>query len=397
MNTTHRILALMYCVAGLLVLMIVSCGQQNTGWDTSSGVAMTLLENTDIPEAIKAVEAAVPLRTMQGSGLAGAMGGVNLKAQRAGTYDVRLPLPQLTDCQTPVCYNLCTKPKTALVACRLQEWSDGNAFVNLTLNVNKGQEVIVEWSSVVLIVAKPIVENRTEPDAFRVATACAQADDPQIKKLADKLWPATGTARDYAANIQEFIRKMEPQKRPKSLDALGILASGQNTICTANANLACALMRAKQVACRSIATLPPLSCRFEMHRIVEYFDNGIWVPFDPSRVHTDIPLKPWQNIIMAKTRVVDEQTSMKPRLAAMRGCPFGQEAEISRPGLNLFSKDFFWTLAVPLAEFEVTDEAFTLTMRQWRRFQETGDLSVAQSKAASARDLSQYLEAMKIK
>jgi hypothetical protein len=351
--------------------------------------------NTVISEAIKTVEAAGPRPTMHGTGLAGAMGGVNLKAQRDGTYDVRLPLPQLVGGQVPVCYSLDAKPKTALTACRLQERKDGNVFLNLTLNVNKGQDVTIEWSSVVLIVAKPILENRNAPEAFRTPTACAQADDPQIKELAAKLWPATGSAREYAASIQEFISGMEPRKRPMSLDALGILASGYNTICTANANLACALMRAKQVACRSMAALPTLSRRFEMHRIVEYFDNGTWVPFDPSRVYADIPLKPWQNIIMVKTSVEDEQTSMKPRPGAMRGCPFGQEAEFARPGLNLFGQAFFWTIAVPLAEFEVTDGAAALTAGHWRRFLETGTLSAAQFKAASTRNVGQYLEAMK--
>ena len=88
---------------------------------------------------------------------------------------------------------------------------------------------------------------------------------------------------------------------------------------------------------------------------------------------------------------------MKPRLGAMRGCPFGQEAELSRPGLNLFGQTFFWTIAVPLAEFEVTDEAATLTARDWKRYLKTGTLNAAQLKAASTRDLGQYLEAMKTK
>jgi len=395
MKPDSRTVAVRICMAAQLFLITTGCGEQSPGWDVASGVSISPSEDTGIPEAIRLVETAVPRRTMQAIGLAGAMGGVNLRAQRNGTYDVRLPLPQLVDSQIPVWYSLEAKPKEALTACRLQEQMDGNAFVNLTLNVNKGQKITIEWSSVILIVDRPLLKDRTEPEAFRAATACAQANDPQIKELAEKLWP--GTARDYAANIQKFIREIEPRKRPMSLDALGILASGQNTICTANANLTCALMRAKQVACRSIATLPTISRRFEMHRIVEYFDNGNWVPFDPSRVYADIPLKPWQNIIMAKTSIADEQTSMKPRLGAMRGCPFGQEAELARPGLNLFGQAFFWTIAVPLAEFEVIDEAAMLTADHWKQFLKTGVLNEAQLKAASARDIGQYLEAMKTK
>jgi hypothetical protein len=190
---------------------------------------------------------------------------------------------------------------------------------------------------------------------------------------------------------------MQRRKQPMSLDAEGILDSGQNTICTANANLACALMRARQIPCRSIATIPTVSRRFEMHRIVEYHDHDAWITFDPSLVYADIPLKPWQNIIMAKTSVVDEQASMKPRPGVMRGCPFGQEVEFARPGLNLFGQAFFWTMAVPLAEFEVTDEASKLTAELWERYLKTATLSEAQLKAVMARDLDHYLEAVKIK
>jgi hypothetical protein len=132
-----------------------------------------------------------------------------------------------------------------------------------------------------------------------------------------------------------------------------------------------------------------------MHRIVEYADNGAWIPFDPSSVYVDIPLKPCQNIIMAKTTVPDEQAAMKPRAGAMVGCPLGHEVEFSRPGLNLFGSDFFWTIAAPLAEFQVTDEAVALTAQEWRRFLASGTLGAGQLKAASARDPDKYLEALK--
>ena len=94
-------------------------------------------------------------------------------------------------------------------------------------------------------------------------------------ELAGRLWPATGKTRDYAANIQEFIRIMQRRGQPRSLDAVGILESGQN-------------------------------------------------------------------LSMGKTSMADEQASMKPRLGSMYGCPFGQEVEFARSGLNLFGQAFFW-------------------------------------------------------
>jgi hypothetical protein len=382
-------------MAGLFVLMTAGCGQDRPAWDDASGVTMSPAGSTGIPEAIRAVESAVSPKAMQGSGLAGAMGGVHLKGQRAGSYGVRLPLPQMIDGQTPVCYALGATPETALTACRLHAQADGNAFITLTLNVKREQEVRIDWSCVVLIAAQPRAEGGASPEPYRAATACAQSEHSQIKELAGQLWPATSRAHDYAASIQKFIRDMKRKEQPVSFDALGILKSGQNTICTANANLACALMRARQIPCRSIATLPTIPRRFEMHRIVEYADNGAWIPFDPSSVYVDIPLKPCQNIIMAKTTVPDEQAAMKPRAGAMVGCPLGHEVEFSRPGLNLFGSDFFWTIAAPLAEFQVTDEAVALTAQEWRRFLASGTLGAGQLKAASARDPDKYLEALK--
>lgn len=88
---------------------------------------------------------------------------------------------------------------------------------------------------------------------------------------------------------------------------------------------------------------------------------------------------------------------MTPRPGSMIGCPFGQEVEFAQPGLNLFGQAFFWTIAVPLAEFEVTDEASRLMAGLWERYLKTGALSEAQLKAALARDLGHYLDAIRTK
>ncbi len=141
---------------------------------------------------------------------------------------------------------------------------------------------------------------------------------------------------------------------------MGILKSGENSICTANANLATALMRSKGIACRSVAVIPPTSERLEMHRIVEWTEKDRWVSFDPSSLQTDIPAKPWQNIIMAKTTTQDEQVAMKPRRGVTLGCPYGQEIELLTPEVILAGQDFFWTMAKPMAVFDATEEAACL-------------------------------------
>ena len=71
--------------------------------------------------------------------------------------------------------------------------------------------------------------------------------------------------------------------------------------------LAAALMRAKGIACRSVAVVPPIGQRLEMHRIAEYHDGERWVAFDPSSLQTDVPARPWQNVVMARTTPADER------------------------------------------------------------------------------------------
>ncbi len=135
-----------------------------------------------------------------------------------------------------------------------------------------------------------------------------------------------------------------------------------------------------------------ISRRLEMHRIVEYFDEDAWHPFDPSSLQTDVPLKPWQNIIMAKTTVADEELAMQPRMGSMPGCPYAQEAEMMSTGVNLAGQDFFWTIAKPVADFEAGEEAIALAADAWNRYLETGTLSPGQVKAASAENAAEFLE-----
>ena len=211
--------------------------------------------------------------TMTNPGLIGALGGVHVKLLKTGMQEVILPLPQLVDGQVPVCFYIRSTPRDVAVAYRIQRREELNDIVSVKLKGERNQEVQLAWSSVVLIGGKTVSPRDSLPDSYRSATACVQADSANIKGLAEKLWPENGDVEDYAGNIQRFIREMKRVKQPRSLDALGILDSGMNGICTANANLALALMRAKGIPSRSMAVIPPTAQRLEMHRIVEYRDD----------------------------------------------------------------------------------------------------------------------------
>jgi hypothetical protein len=175
------------------------------------------------------------------------------------------------------------------------------------------------------------------------------------------------------------------------------LDSGANWICTANANLAAALLRSKDIPARSLSVVPPLGQRLEMHRIVEYFEGGAWRSFAPSSVHRDIPMKPSQNMIMARTTMADEEMAMKPRMGTTLGCPYGQELELPDGGLTLWGQDFFWTMGKPLAEFEAIDQALDLATAARSQFLQTGKLSYGQSRAALEGDSQGFLEALRTK
>jgi hypothetical protein len=255
-----------------------------------------------------------------------------------------LPIPQIADGQVPLCYFIRSTPPEAATEFRLGKGDEGNVSVRVRL-AGKRQKIKIAWSSIVLLAPKSVTPNRTPVEPYREATACVQSGADQIDKLAKKLWPKSGKASEFAANIQRHIQEMKGTALPRPVDALGILKSGQNGICTANANLAAALLRSKGIACRSAAVIPPISQRLEMHRIAEFAEDGRWIPFDPSSLRREIPAKPWQNIIMAKTTIKDEETAMKPRMSVMIGCPYGQEIEMLTPGVTLFGVDMFWTEA----------------------------------------------------
>lgn len=337
-----------------------------------------------------------PVRMMKANGLAGAMGGARVKVTSIHPQEIILPVPQLADGQVPLCYFIASTPAEAAVEFRLRARDDGNVVALVRL-AGKKQDAQITWAAVVLLTPWDVTSNRASAELYRAATACVQSKSDAVAKLAADLWPKSANAEVFAANIQRHIREMKRLERPRALDALGILKSGENSICTANANLALALMRSKGIACRSLAVIPTTSQRLEMHRTVELAKKDRWITFDPSSLQTDIPAKSWQNIIMSKTTTQDEQAAMKPRMGAALGCPYGQEIELLTPGVILTGQEFFWTMAKPLAEFEVTEEAARRAAKAWTRYLETGTLVPGQLKAGSAKTAAELGDFLKSK
>jgi hypothetical protein len=389
--------AVLVAIAGASVGALSGCLRaDDPAGDTPPGVAIRQEGMADLQGELAKRITSAPAKAMKSTGLAGAMGGARIKVTSSDPQQILLPIPQLSGGQVPVCYFISSTPADAVTEFRLRKTEDGNVAIRVHLT-GKKQEMQITWSAVVLLTGKDITPDRTPADPYRKATPCVQSEADEVKKLAAATWPQSGKAAEFAANIQRHIRDMKQVERPRSLDAVGILRSGENKICTANANLAAALMRSKGIACRSVAVIPPMSQRLEMHRIAEYSEDGRWVPFDPSSLQSDIPAKAWQNIVMARTAVRDEEAAMKPRMGAMVGCPYGQEAELLTAGVILSGQDFFWTMATPLAEFEPTEEAARLAAAAWARYLESGTLTPAQREAASAKTATELAERLKSK
>jgi hypothetical protein len=131
-----------------------------------------------------------------------------------------------------------------------------------------------------------------------------------------------------------------------------------------------------------------------MHRIVEFELNTHRHYFDPSSLHTEVPMLPWQTTIMAKSSVDDENAAMRPRMGVSLGCPYGQEAEFTGGSLTFDGPEFFWTVGKPLAEFDPGELATTRANAAWRSFLQTGVLTSGQRdavKAASGAELAELL------
>ena len=387
----HRSCVLVFAVAALVAVASGCNREKSAPSPPSPAVQLPEGKGFTQEELARAVQSA-PSKMMSQSGLVGAMGGARVKLVKAGTHEVLLPLPQLADGQAPVCYYIRSTPSDALIEHRLRKRDDTNVVVSVRLKGENNQEIQIEWCSVVLVGSKAFAPNRTPSNEYVVATACVQSEAKALTDLGAKLWPKSGKVADYAVNIQKFVGEMKKASQPRSLDALGILDSGFNGICTANANLAAALLRSRGIASRSMAVIPPISQRLEMHRIVEYFHEGQWHSFDPSSLHTDVSMKPWQQIIMAKTTIEDENLAMKPRMSAMAGCPYAQELELASDDIILWGQDFFWTIAKPLAEFDVAEEAMVGATDAWRRYLDKGVLSQGQIKAATAKSAKDFSE-----
>ncbi len=356
----------------------------------STGIALKEDFTESLAETTKAFEQSA-LKRMTGEGLAAVLGGAELKMVRSGRHEVMLPIPQLTAAQIPLNYAVITEPEKAATAIRLRKRGSANMVLHVKMRGKNNEIIRLKWGATVLLTETEKNAASDSKTYYQRPTACVQANAEIVRSLAANLERKDVPA--FAAAIQKHVQKMKGGKPVKSMDALGILDSGANWICTGNANLALALLRHRKIPARSLAVVPVIDQRLEMHRSVEYLVDGQWLGFDPSSVHPAIPLPPWTQVVMATTTIEDEEVSMKPRMGVSSGAPYGHEIEILSRGIVLSGKDFFWTKARPLAHFKAPPKAIQSARRAWESFLKTGELQQSQRQAAATRDATAFTKA----
>lgn len=368
---------------------------QETG--PAAGVALATEGQAPRREAIAARYAelaAAPRIDIAGGGLVAVLGGACVRLTGRRPAALQLPLPQDLGGQVPLAFAIVAEPPAAVQAVFVHAEGSSGAIISATLQGRSGLDVRLQWAAVVLVAERKAAAEAAEAAPWLAASPCAQSEHQEIRALAGRLAPADAAPAALACAVQQFVRDLQPRHPPKSLDALGLLASGQNGICTANANLAAAVLRSRGVPARSLAVVPPIGLRLEMHRTVEWHEDGAWHRFDPSSLHQAVPMRATDGIVMAVTSIADEQRGGRPRMSASLGCPYAQQIEIVRGPAILFGAEMFWTQALPLLAVAADDGELAAVRACWQGFLATGRLDPRAWTAAQAGDRAGFRKAL---
>jgi hypothetical protein len=331
------------------------------------------------------IDAAQPIAFPAG-GLCGVRGATTVKLGGKAPVVLQLPMPQQTLAQVPIVYTVEATPAAAVQSLLVQYEPDVGTVLLATLQGKNGSEVTLAWAAVVLLAERQLTDDGKLAAALLTATPCAQADDAELVAAAKALAPAGATAVELATAMHRLLPQQPAKQRPQGFDARSRWRGGEHGICTMNANLAVALLRARAVPARSLAVVPSTGQKLEMHRIVEWFTDGQFQRFDPSLVHAEVPMRMSQSVVMATTSIAAEQRAGKLRMLAPLGCPWGQEVELIRGAAMLHGAEFYWTRAVPLAAFAADDAAFAAAAAAWQQFLRAGQPVAGADAAAGAAD-----------
>jgi hypothetical protein len=190
--------------------------------------------------------------------------------------------------------------------------------------------MLVGWESLVLVgreEASPLpgADRPEAPDEARPwlrATAAVQSDDPAIRAKAEELAGDDRDIEGFARRVMAFTSSHDVPGQPlRALDALHGLRCGGS--CTSRANLAAALLRARDIPARTVAHLPTWAGPLYEHWLVEYWHPGAgWVRLETS--YDTFRPQPWTMAVLNVANPDDEDRAFDDNQArfVMAGAPF---------------------------------------------------------------------------
>lgn len=271
-----------------------------------------------------------------GPGLYQAEGRYRAEVKRSNQgLEILVPMPLLWHSQIPVSFRLWSEPEGWVRSVTLKPLAEGGMVADVQLRGGtRGQSFDLFWHGDVLIspsAASPIPPDITLPlkaipaeaRPWTRATWCCNFDDPELAKAAHAIREKAGNSA--AAVIAQTLDLMERTHRNAKAPSTCQRASNaltQRVVCTGNANLGAALLRAQGIPARIVAGYPLWAGPLQTHYIVEYWlpDTG-WRLMETTECTDDPP--PWNQVEVALVSPQGEsQEKAGPRASAGCAVPY---------------------------------------------------------------------------
>jgi hypothetical protein len=197
-----------------------------------------------------------------------------------------------------------------------------------------------------------------------------------------------------------------------STDALTALLVGGMGCCTSHANLACAMLRAKEIPARTLSVYPASGDRrMQMHFIVEaYFEDEGWLRAETSA--GAFPIGPNAHILMRTILADDENKSIgSNRLWTAAGVPYLASFEADKKDFTAYKpaidpKTGADHISGEIARFKIVPEdniadTFGLAKKYWTcvtreisNLQKRDSFAATKEKIVAVRDLAALRRAL---
>lgn len=291
------------------------------GLDGSGRARLRSVTLTDLGPIDLAQDNQKPIASLQGPGVIHLTMQAPVKAFGASqTGTVTIPMPGLYRDQVPLDFHMTALPKNALRGYVLARRPDGLNWVCRAVVTPPKRGMLLRWTSDVLVFERPAALLPKVPlpasappgNAWTQATVCVQSGDPAIRAKAQELAQGNPDTETYVRRVLAFTATNRGTgARFDSLDAAKALTCGGS--CTNRANLAAALLRARNIPARTVSHMPAWSQGnpFYEHWLTEYWHPGIgWVSIEPTL--GIMQPSPTEIAVLSVSSLADENRALDP-------------------------------------------------------------------------------------